>query len=430
MYQLLTKKDTTLSKLKKYAHTGVILEMIIKPLEKTCEVTSYAYNYYDDFCEYHPYHVLSERGYNSDPTVEVSTGEMWRQRFHDNDTYIDISHEEFDEWTAYDTEIVLKNMLSYGRTSRYCHEIYYSDDHDNFYGPLECDFMQWWLENHEGYHLNVYAEHNDFTIKNEVCLSGYYGDDENVVIPDFVEVIYSSAFKNCSSLKSICLPKNLKVIYGTAFENCHMLESIEIPDSVEYIGLAAFENCFSLESIYLPKNLKYLDEYCFKNCSSLKNIRLPKGLTTIEANCFENCKALERVEFPSSMRTIQKEAFKNCQSLITVKIPKSLKEIKAYAFRNCINLSEIQISNKTHIKIDAFYGCSQKIRELEPLFDIINHRLLETSYLVGEDLIIPEGVETIERGGIYRKNSLHSLVFPSTFKGKLHYLPLCQYVFF
>ncbi len=429
MFQLITKKDTSVSKLKEYAHTGVILEMCIYPYEKTCQVSSYAYNYSGDLCAYQPRHVLSERGYNSNPTVEVSTGEMWRQRFNDQDTYIDIECEEFGYLIDEEEKNTFKSMFYGSGTLRCYYEIYFSDDHANFYGPLECNFMQWWLENHEDYHLEVYEQRGDFLVTNDVCLSGYYGMDENVVIPDYIQIINNLTPKS-EYIKHVILPQGLKIIDTSAFKNCHLLESIEIPDSVEYIGFAAFENCSSLESIYLPKNLIYLPKYCFNNCSSLKNIHLSRGLKTIEANCFENCKALESIEFPSSVRTIQKDAFKNCQSLISLKVPKSLKEIMAYAFTNCINLSEIPISDKTHIKINAFYGCSEKIRELEPLFDIKNHRLLETSYLVGDDLIIPEGVETIERGGIYRKNSLHSLVFPSTFKGKLHYLPICQYVFF
>ena len=63
---------------------------------------------------------------------------------------------------------------------------------------------------------------------------------EEVIIPDTVKRIESSAFYGCYNLKKVKLPTALTYIGKVAFYNCNALESLTIPNTVKEIGFAAF----------------------------------------------------------------------------------------------------------------------------------------------------------------------------------------------
>ena len=111
---------------------------------------------------------------------------------------------------------------------------------------------------------------NDFRIENGV-LKRYYGKDEIVVIPDGVESIGESAFKDCTSLKSITIPDSVEKIGNRAFSGCESLKSITIPDGVKNIGWLAFSNCRSIESVTIPDSVTSIGDGAF-SCGSLNDI--------------------------------------------------------------------------------------------------------------------------------------------------------------
>jgi hypothetical protein len=55
---------------------------------------------------------------------------------------------------------------------------------------------------------------------------------ENIVIPEGVEVIESSAFRDCKGLKKVALPSTLRRIERWAFVNCTGLATVECRGTV------------------------------------------------------------------------------------------------------------------------------------------------------------------------------------------------------
>jgi hypothetical protein len=83
------------------------------------------------------------------------------------------------------------------------------------------------------------------------CKTSATGD---LVIPStyegkLVTSIGSSAFKDCSSLKSVTIANSVVSIASNAFRRCSSLKSVTIPDSVTSIVYWAFKDCSSLASI-------------------------------------------------------------------------------------------------------------------------------------------------------------------------------------
>ena len=106
-------------------------------------------------------------------------------------------------------------------------------------------------------------------------ITGYSGEDENVVIPGTLDgypvtAIGEQAFLNCSSLTSVTIPEGVTAIGNDAFFNCTGLTSIVIPDSVERIGNSAFCDCTGLTSVIIPAGVKSLGEFVFYLPESVK----------------------------------------------------------------------------------------------------------------------------------------------------------------
>ena len=181
----------------------------------------------------------------------------------------------------------------------------------------------------------------------------------NLVIPEGVTSIGSSAFSNCSSLTSITIPNSVTSIGYSAFEGCSSLTSITIPNSVTSIGGSAFSYCKSLTSITIPNSVTSIGNYAFFSCSSLSSITIPNSVTSIGGSAFSYCSSLSSISIPNSVTSIGYEAFYHCSSLTSITIPNSVTSIGDAAFRYCSSLTSISIPNSvTSIGSSAFSNCS------------------------------------------------------------------------
>lgn len=122
---------------------------------------------------------------------------------------------------------------------------------------------------------------------------------ESIKIPDSVETIGSSAFKNCGSLKTVKLSEKLKTIAASAFYKCTALQSVALPSSLRSIGSSAFGYCSELESIAVPKGVQMIDKQTFFKCRKLSSVTLPEMLKSIKEEAFYGCSALKVITVPS-----------------------------------------------------------------------------------------------------------------------------------
>ena len=92
-----------------------------------------------------------------------------------------------------------------------------------------------------------YVTYND---GEDIWLINYVGTDTNIIIPNSITKINTSAFSYCRSLTSITIPNSVTTIGDYAFRNCSSLTNITIPNSVTTIGDYAFLGCSSLTNVY------------------------------------------------------------------------------------------------------------------------------------------------------------------------------------
>ena len=196
----------------------------------------------------------------------------------------------------------------------------------------------------------------------------------NVVIPETIEIISSSAFTNCTSLTYVKIPNSVIKIDFYAFEDCSSLSSLVLGDSLEIIEGRAFNGC-SLTSLEIPSSItsigylafaenkistltisgngpsiewgvfsgnpiatlnvdtKEIGESWFSNTETLTTLNLGNNVQSIGNSAFSGC-SIASLEIPSSVTSIENSAFAN-NKLTVITLPKSLQSVGSGAFSGC-----------------------------------------------------------------------------------------------
>ena len=122
------------------------------------------------------------------------------------------------------------------------------------------------------------ADKDGFVIVNNT-LFGYYGESQDVIIPDGVTSISGCVFSE-SEIKSVVIPEGVTKIAERAFEVCKNLSKVTIPQSVKKIEKDAFASCPRLTTIVIPEGVTEIEE-AFRDSNRLKKVFLPKSVTNI-----------------------------------------------------------------------------------------------------------------------------------------------------
>ena len=172
---------------------------------------------------------------------------------------------------------------------------------------------------------------------------------KSITIPNTVTIIGGDAFNNCFSLTSITIPKGATNIYSLAFRECHSLTSVTIPNTVTMFYNSAFNSCYSLASITIPDGVTSIDGSAFQDCSTLTSITIPKGVTSISDRIVSSCSTLKSITIPDGVTSIGTSAFQYCSTLTSITIPKGVTSIGGSAFYNCSSLIKYDFSQATAV---------------------------------------------------------------------------------
>ena len=292
-----------------------------------------------------------------------------------------------------------------------------------------------------------------------------------VTLPSTLESIGDSAFRDCKSLLEIAIPEGVTSIGDSAFYHCTSLASVTLPSTLESIVNCAFYHCTSLESVTLSSVLESIEEYAFYGCTALADIYFlgtsaewnavtkgnswnsgcPAGdnvhiaytytvsedkatitaydgpggdvvipstlggypVVAIGEEAFRDKTNVTGVTVPEGVTSIGKNAFYNCSSLETVTLPSTLESIGNQAFHLCNKINRVNISD-----IAAWCGISFGNDASNPFTRGTTYSTTFDKLYVGgqliHELVIPEGVKSIEKFAFYRCEGLTSVTLPST----------------
>ena len=208
-------------------------------------------------------------------------------------------------------------------------------------------------------------------------------------------------------------------IYMDAFRDSKIMKSVQLPESMEHISTNAFFGCSNLESIHIPKNLtKGIGGDVFGQCSSLQSI-------TVDSKNDSYCSIDGNLYSKDGSRLIVYAAGKKETSF---NIPDGVESICSYAFYHSDNLKSISIpASVTEFSYDGILCCDViegvAVDENNSVYRSIEGNLYSkdgktflrlcnsTSNL---NLIIPEGVTSIERYAAYYYNNIASVTIPGS----------------
>jgi len=186
-----------------------------------------------------------------------------------------------------------------------------------------------------------------------------------------VPIVPTGVIPSRGTLESVVLPEGVTELESvtstgsatSAFYNCTALKSISLPSTLENLGRSAFSGCSSLSDIVLPEKITSIPDGAFYNCDALKSIALHDKITSIGQSAFSSCDMLASVSIPDSVETIGYQAFSYCTSLTDVTLPKPLTTIEGLLFYGCTSLKTLVIpENVTSL------GSSPFDQQLEHLY--------------------------------------------------------------
>lgn len=132
-----------------------------------------------------------------------------------------------------------------------------------------------------------------------------------LTIPNSLERIGWNAFTGCSSLEEVHISDLFDwctMVYGdiqsnplrngaALILNGEPVVDLVLPESLTHVPTSAFYGCESLESVTIPEGYTSIGSRAFAECKNLTDLQLPSTLTTIERDAFSGCAKLRSVGY-------------------------------------------------------------------------------------------------------------------------------------
>lgn len=309
-----------------------------------------------------------------------------------------------------------------------------------------------------------------FSVKVQTIEKGAFKSTKliNIELPDLVSNVNDEVFYNCASLTNITFTPTTTNIGASAFAGCKKLNYIEFPESLDRINTNAFYLCTGLSNLIFPDNLTIIRTGAFQDCTGLTNISfsIDSKLHTVGAGAFSNCDKITDIIFPTNLTLVASHAFRynysltnvvfrtpldvgNLQlnfsafrtdtNLTTIDFGENLGYIGLSAFQNCESLKSISLpANTTSVIYSAFGFCPALTNiEVDPnnnkLFvtngllvksnattTVVNGNTIETNRLVincsinTNNIVIPDGIHSIETHAFTERYNITNVVIPSS----------------
>lgn len=157
-------------------------------------------------------------------------------------------------------------------------------------------------------------------------------DMKAVVIPHSVRRIGAAAFRDCHSLRSVCIDAVYLDEVDMPFMGCEKLDSLIIGEGVHTIPSFAFSDMDYLKVVLFNAELPERMRNIFYG--SLAGVALVVGpkVTAVPDGMCSNFPKLKTIVWKGGVERIGKEAFYYCAGLDSIALPPTLQQLDDYAF--------------------------------------------------------------------------------------------------
>jgi len=268
---------------------------------------------------------------------------------------------------------------------------------------------------------------------------------EGVTPPASVKGIDRSAFSGCNNLESVSISQyvlnrglrnvfpdsyasisNVTVLDGAthvranAFDGCDRLRSVEIPSSVTTVEKGGFAGCRNISKVAVPQSV--LDRglrSVFPHASAITDVTILDSATSIPSGAFDGCTGLLNLVIGSGVAAIDTAAFSSCGCIANITVPQSVLDMGLDHVFSPYCLKKIEsvtiLEGATSIPNEAFLWWFQGLRSVTIPGSVTN--IGESAFCDCEllsDVVIHEGVQSIEYGAFYCCKSLRHVAIPDS----------------
>ena len=220
---------------------------------------------------------------------------------------------------------------------------------------------------------------NTNTISNEAFLHAKL-NQTNIVIPETVTSVQSSAFKSSNIHATNVIFKGDTAIYSNVFDQAN-IDNLKF-EGKAVIGQAAFFNS-KVKTVDFGEKTKFIGGSAFQNTAIVQN----------------------ELKIPASVEKVVNNAFYSSEKKIN-KLILEAKEVYSNAFR-LGKIKEIEISNTQNIGDYAFSNVEVEKLKLSNSIKTLGRGVFNDNRINQNELLIPESIETIGEGLLQTKYGLN-----------------------
>lgn len=255
----------------------------------------------------------------------------------------------------------------------------------------------------------------------------YKGNMPEGTILDIAEgtvSITNGILSNLDSLTALTFPSTLKTIPSRTIADCTNLSTVTFNNTNPLsVGENAFVGCTNIETV----NVANLSAWCNSTFDGYSSFIYANPLS-YGADLYVNQQLVTDLIVPNDVEVIGSRVFQNYSALTSITLNDGTESISNYAFAGCSNVSELTLcSTLKNIGYQAFssiYNARINIPNIESWCNIsleqngggsdISNPLsyggqLYTGDTLVSDIVIPEGITTINAYAFYKYSSLSTL---------------------
>ena len=198
-------------------------------------------------------------------------------------------------------------------------------------------------------------------------------------------------FGSTKTLERLVFSEGLERIEGSGcFAECKNLKDVVLPDSLEYLGSSAFKNTpWYKQSVEVVEGCHYLGRFLISSDKEIVHANVREGTVMICDYAFKSRKSLISVSFPDTLKTIGEQAFNGCVELKEVRLPKSVQMVEGSCFSGCASLSYFEALNPDGIISSNVFGSK------------LSAQIYYPEYVYIPRPIVGEGIEKMILGYCY-----------------------------
>lgn len=206
----------------------------------------------------------------------------------------------------------------------------------------------------------------------------------DLVIPEDIEVVRTSAFAGVDSITSVTFQKGTRVISENAFQKCSYLKKVDFGPTVERVEKNAFE-LSEIPEIHINGSMKYMGKSSFYNNNTNTSVYLDdlaswfqiqmdgspfyNASDSVTNRLFVKGKLVTDLVIPDGIENIAPYSCAGLKDVTSIYIPDGVTDLSRFSFSGCTNLKKVRIPRSVSAiyfnrNYSAFDDC-KSLREIE-----------------------------------------------------------------